>query len=315
MTGVILHHRQGDVVTGVHRWWRVTAVFSTLTAGAVNERAKKLRGFPILLVIRDVLILSDSKVGNTGTPVFTASRLVRALRSFILLYMCVIIEMNILMLRGVFGMVAFTGVFSLTATAVTLLKTAVIAVNIRVIVQPDKRSSAPGPVDLSIKREELLPAADRDPGPAVLRHAGTVEADRRALLQEARVGCPAAGVAVEEAPRLVVGEAESARETPDGEDLDPHARDRFKRRRLVLREFGLLAAGRAGEGAKQRCRRRKVLRPGDDPTILPAVPLEVKEPGMAPDQVKERAGVPAVLGCGEPYPPGKVDPDREDFRL
>jgi len=55
--------------------------------------------------------------------------------------------MNILMLRDVFGMVAFTGVFSLTATAVTLLKTAVIAVNIQVIVQPDKRSPAPGPVD------------------------------------------------------------------------------------------------------------------------------------------------------------------------
>jgi hypothetical protein len=70
--------------------------------------------------------------------------------------MCVIIEMNILVLRGVFGMIAFTGVFSLTAPAVTLLKTAVIAVNIRVIVQPDKRSSAPGPVDFDIKREELL---------------------------------------------------------------------------------------------------------------------------------------------------------------
>jgi len=147
VTGFVLCHRQGDVVTGVRRWWRVTAVFSTLTAGAVNEWAKNLRGFQILLVIRDVLILSDSNFGNTGTPVVTASRLVRALRSFILLYMYVIIEMNILMLRGFFGMVAFTGVFSLTATAVTLLKTAVIAVNIRVIVQPDKRSPAPGPVD------------------------------------------------------------------------------------------------------------------------------------------------------------------------
>ena len=125
--------------------------------------------------------MSDSNVGNRGTPVVTASRLVRALRSFILLYMCVIIGMNILMLRGVFGMIAFTGVFSLTATAVTLLKPAVIAVNIRVIVQPDKRSPAPGPVDFDIKREELLPAADRDPGPAVLRHAGIVEADRRAF--------------------------------------------------------------------------------------------------------------------------------------
>jgi len=37
-----------------------------------------------------------------------------------------------------------------------VLKTAVIAVNIRVIVQPDKRSPAPGPVDFDVKREELL---------------------------------------------------------------------------------------------------------------------------------------------------------------
>jgi hypothetical protein len=85
-------------------------------------------GFQISLVIRDFPVLSDSNIGNTGTPVVTRSRLVRALRSFILLYMRVIIEMNILMLRGVFGMIVFTGVFSLTATAVTLLKPAVIAV-------------------------------------------------------------------------------------------------------------------------------------------------------------------------------------------
>ena len=112
-------------------------------------------GFQISLVIRDFPVLSDSNIGNTGTPVVTRSRLVRALRSFILLYMRVIIEMNILMLRGVFGMIVFTGVFSLTATAVTLLKPAVIAVNIRVIIQPDKRSPAPGPADLTIEREVL----------------------------------------------------------------------------------------------------------------------------------------------------------------
>jgi len=125
--------------------------------------------------------LSDSNVENTGTPVVTGSRLVCALRSFILLYICMIIEMNTLILMGFLRIVIFKNAFSLTAPAVTLLKTAVIAVTRPVIIQPDKRSPAPGPGDLTVKQEVVLPAADRDPAPIVLRHGGIVEADRRAF--------------------------------------------------------------------------------------------------------------------------------------
>jgi hypothetical protein len=75
----------------------------------------------------------------------------------------------------------------LTALAVTLLKPAVIAVII-VIIQPDRDTVAPDPVDFDIEREELLPAANCDPGPAILRHAGIVEADRRELLRPAPRG-------------------------------------------------------------------------------------------------------------------------------
>jgi len=73
---------------------------------------------------------------------------------------------------------------------------------------------APGPVDLTVEREVLLPAADRDPVFAVLRHHGIVEADRGALLQEAGVGCPPADVAVEEPPGLLVRVSSSRRRPP-----------------------------------------------------------------------------------------------------
>lgn len=78
-----------------------TAGDSMFTAGAVTQWTKNRGGFWIPPVIRDFSVLSDSNVGNTGTPVAAGSRLVRALRSFILLYICVIIWMNTLMLRGV----------------------------------------------------------------------------------------------------------------------------------------------------------------------------------------------------------------------
>jgi len=66
-----------------------------------------------------------------------------------------IIEMNTLILMGFLRIVIFKNAFSLTAPAVTLLKTAVIAVTRPVIIQPDKRSPAPGPADLTIEREVL----------------------------------------------------------------------------------------------------------------------------------------------------------------
>ena len=50
----------------------------------------------------------------------------------------------------------------------------------------------PGPVDLVVEREVLLPATDRGPAPA-LRHRGVVEADRRALLRQAGIGRRASG--------------------------------------------------------------------------------------------------------------------------
>jgi hypothetical protein len=184
---------------------------------------------------------------------------------------------------------------------------------IGVVVQPDGGPVAPGTVDLDIEREVLLPPADRDPVLAALRHGGVVEADRGALLQEAGIRGPAVVVAVEEPPGLVIGEAEGVLEEPDGEDLDPHALDRRKRRGLVLRQFGLLAAGFAVEGTVESCRRREVFFPGDHRPVAVAVALEKEEPGPALDQVKEHARVPAVLGRREPYPPGKRDPDGKDL--
>ncbi len=79
----------------------------------------------------------------------------------------------------------------MAATAAILLQSAAIAAIVRVVIQPDGGSPAPGPVDLSVERKVLLPTADRDPAPAVLCHGGVVEADRRALLQQAGVGCSA----------------------------------------------------------------------------------------------------------------------------
>lgn len=91
VAGLTLHRREGDGVAGVDQWWRMTAGDSTLTAPAVIEPAKNRRGSPILLVIRGFPILTDSNVENTGTSIVTRSRIMRALRSPILLYIYVII--------------------------------------------------------------------------------------------------------------------------------------------------------------------------------------------------------------------------------
>ena len=176
-----------------------------------------------------------------------------------------------------------------------MLYRAATAAIIRIVAQPEGGAAVPGPVDLGVEREVLLPAADGDPVVSILGHGGIKEADRGALLQQARVGCPPAGVALEETPGLVVGEAEGVLEVADGEEIDAHLCDGRERRGLVLRELHLLAPGRAGEGGVEPRCRHEVLFPGDDPSVIAAVPLEVEEPGVALDQVKEHGGVPAVL--------------------
>ena len=169
-----------------------------------------------------------SSAENAGTQVATGSILARALRSLILLYMYVQRSIYIRILTFVPGIFLVPADLLLAAVAVHMLYICCTAATRPVVVQPDRGSPAPGPVDLMIEREVLFPAADRDPVLVVLCHGGVVEADRRALLQEAGVECPPADVAVEEPPGLVVGEAEGALELPDGEDLDPHALDRLR---------------------------------------------------------------------------------------
>ena len=172
----------------------------------------------------------------------------------------------------------------------------------------------PDPVGLQVKREVVLPPPDRLPDLDHLSGHGRIDkTHRRALVQDAGIGSPVVGVAVEEPVGLVVREAESALETPDGEDLDPHLRHRRERRGLVPGEFGLLTASRPGESGVEVCCRPEILLPGDHRPFVVAVPLQVKEPGMTLDQVKEHARVPAVGRGREPYTPGERDPDCEDL--
>jgi len=96
VAGLVFLHREGDVVGGVDRWRRMTAGFSTLTAGAVIQRRQYWMFFTVWTAMPGFLLLNDSSAGNTGTPVITGRHLVGALRSLILLYMCVPVRVFIL---------------------------------------------------------------------------------------------------------------------------------------------------------------------------------------------------------------------------
>jgi len=63
-----------------------------LAATAVIQRTENRREFPVLPMILDFPGLDGSNVGNTGTPIGTRSCFVRALRSLILLYICVPVQ-------------------------------------------------------------------------------------------------------------------------------------------------------------------------------------------------------------------------------
>jgi len=94
VAGLVLLHREGDVVGGVDRRWRVTAGFSTLTAVTVIQRRENWFIFIIQVTIRDFLILNDSSTENTGTPAATATPIACALRSLILLYRYVHVQVH-----------------------------------------------------------------------------------------------------------------------------------------------------------------------------------------------------------------------------
>ena len=133
-----------------------------------------------------------SSAENTGTPVIIRNFIAHALRSLILLYMYVHRLISIRILNVFSGIFLAPADILLAAVAVHMLHICCTAAIVGVIVQPDGGPTAPGPVDLDIEREVLFPAADRGSAPAVLRHGGVVEADRRTLLQEAGVRFPPA---------------------------------------------------------------------------------------------------------------------------
>jgi len=90
--------------------------------------------------------------------------------------------------------------------------------NVRVVVQPDRGTAAPGPVDLRVKREVVLPPPDGLPDPEHLPGHRCVDVThRRALLQETGIRGPVVGVAVEQPVGLLVGEAEGAGGLAGGE--------------------------------------------------------------------------------------------------
>lgn len=93
VTGFVLCRREGAGVRGVDREWRVTAGDSTLTAGAVIQRRDEMGVFAVRTAIWVFRRLNDSSAGNAGTSIITGSLLARALRSLILLYICVLVQL------------------------------------------------------------------------------------------------------------------------------------------------------------------------------------------------------------------------------
>jgi len=158
-----------------------------LAATAANEGSRIQDGICISTTMHGICRNVGSSAETTGTPAATRRFVVHALRSLILLYMYIQRSISTRILTFVPGILPAPADLLLAAVAVHLLYICCTAANIRVVVQPDRGTVAPGQVDLTVERDVLLPAANRDPTSAVFRHRGVVEADHGTYRRNTRV--------------------------------------------------------------------------------------------------------------------------------
>ena len=100
--------------------------------------------------------------------------------SFILLYICMFVQVRTIILRAISRTALIRRTFSMTATAVNMLYIAVIAV---IGILPDWGPVAPDPIDLRIQHEVLLLPADCCPVVTALRHKGDLK-DRAGSMKQ-----------------------------------------------------------------------------------------------------------------------------------
>lgn len=163
------------------------SVGSICAAGAAHEHSQVLTRIGLSALIQGIPGFMYSRVQNTGTPAVTGSP---ACACSPFSHSAVHVHTQIDRYRDPDHLLRnppCSGRSLVGSRCCTYATPCYPAAIIWVIIQPDRSSPAPGPVDLSIKREVLLPAANRDRAPIVLRHGGIVEANRRAFLS-ARTG-------------------------------------------------------------------------------------------------------------------------------
>ncbi len=175
---------------------------------------------------------------------------------------------------------------------------------------PHPAAGDPVLVKLLVEGVGVGPPPHREPALLLGHHRPVGERDRRALLEEPRVGHPPARIPVDQLVDAPVAPARRPLEHGNGELRPPLPADQVQQVRLPPGELAGLAAGRPVEQAVEPGRFPEVIPGGNDagdPAHVPGLPLHEPEERVRLDQVQKHLRVPPVVPGLEPDPGGERD--------